>query len=86
LADFKAANFRCDEEFVRRFTAALLAKRFVILTGLAGSGKTKLAQSFARWISPIAAATSDPFTPGTRIPGERVTYIVERTDRLAVEL
>lgn len=85
LADFKAANFRCNEEFVRRFTAALLAKRFVILTGLAGSGKTKLAQSFARWISPIAAAPSDPFTPGTQIPGERITYIVERADRLAVE-
>ena len=85
LADFKAANFRCDEEFIRRFVAALLAKRFVILTGLSGSGKTKLAQSFARWISPIAGATSDPFTPGTEIPAERITYIVERADRLAVE-
>lgn len=29
---------------------ALLAKPFVILTGLAGSGKTKLAQVFAQWI------------------------------------
>src|SRR6266567_1926999 len=35
-----------------RFVASLLAKRFVILTGLAGSGKTKLAQAFARWITP----------------------------------
>jgi 5-methylcytosine-specific restriction protein B len=34
-----------------RFTCALLSKRFVILTGLAGSGKTKLAQAFARWMS-----------------------------------
>lgn len=83
--DFTAANLRCEEEFIRRFAAALLAKRFVILTGLAGSGKTKLAQAFARWISPIAAATSDPFKPGAEIPSDRITYIVKRADRLAVE-
>lgn len=34
-----------------RFTASLLTKPFVILTGLSGSGKTKLAQSFVQWIS-----------------------------------
>ena len=33
-----------------RFVASLLTKPFVILTGLSGSGKTKLAQSFALWI------------------------------------
>ncbi|MEN9677309.1 MAG: hypothetical protein RIS76_3205, partial [Verrucomicrobiota bacterium] len=83
--DFKAANFRCDEELIRRFVAAMLAKRFVILTGLAGSGKTKLAQLFTRWISPIASAALDPFTPGAEIPADRITYIVKRADRLAVE-
>ena len=83
--DFVGANLRCDEEFIRRFAAALLAKPFVILTGLAGSGKTKLAQTFARWISPVAAVSSDPFTPGTEIPSDRITYIVKRADRLAVE-
>jgi hypothetical protein len=39
-------------DFLLRFTAALGAKRFLILSGLAGSGKTKLAQAFARWITP----------------------------------
>ena len=34
-----------------RFCASLLTKRFIILTGLSGSGKTKLAQAFAEWIS-----------------------------------
>ena len=30
----------------------MLSKRFLVLTGLAGSGKTKLAQAFAHWITP----------------------------------
>jgi len=85
LEDFASANFRCQEEFIRRFVAALLAKRFVILTGLAGSGKTKLAQAFARWISPATAGAFDPFTPGAEIPSDRITYVVKRADRLAVE-
>src|SRR5690554_1439987 len=33
-----------------RFLASLLTKPFVILTGLSGSGKTKLAQAFVEWI------------------------------------
>lgn len=63
----------------------MLAKRFVILTGLAGSGKTKLAQVFARWISPRATPLWDPFFAGAEIPSDRVTYIVKKVDRLAVE-
>jgi len=78
---FAAANLRSNEEFIRRFVASLLAKRFVILTGLAGSGKTKLAQAFARWISPIAAAP-DPFTPGTPLSN---SYRVMDADRISVE-
>src|SRR5699024_11376834 len=37
-------------KFITRFTASLLTKPFVILTGLSGSGKTKLAQAFVQWI------------------------------------
>lgn len=36
--------------FIKRFIASLLTKPFVILTGLSGSGKTKLAQAFVQWI------------------------------------
>jgi 5-methylcytosine-specific restriction enzyme B len=39
-----------SEILLYRFTASLLAKPFVILTGLSGSGKTKLAQAFVQWI------------------------------------
>lgn len=33
-----------------RLISSLISKSFVILTGLSGSGKTKLAQSFVQWI------------------------------------
>jgi 5-methylcytosine-specific restriction protein B len=36
---------------INRYIASLLTKPFIILTGLSGSGKTKLAQAFAMWIS-----------------------------------
>jgi len=75
------ANLQCEEQFLRRFLAALLAKRFVILTGLSGSGKTKLAQAFARWITPLESAP-DPFKRGSTI-GK--TYRVLDADRIAVE-
>ena len=34
----------------KRLLGSLLTKRFCILTGLAGSGKTKLAEAFAMWL------------------------------------
>lgn len=47
----KDANLQFDDLFVIRFVASLLAKKFTILTGLSGSGKTKLATTFANWTS-----------------------------------
>lgn len=38
------------EEHVRAFLASMATKRFVILTGLSGSGKTQLALRFGDWI------------------------------------
>ena len=51
-ATSQAVGLRVTENCVVRFAASLLSKRFMILTGLAGSGKTKIAQAFARWITP----------------------------------
>lgn len=39
-----------SKDLVTRFSSSLLTKPFVILTGLSGSGKTKLAQAFSIWI------------------------------------
>lgn len=44
------AGIKTNDKLVSRFASALLTKPFVILTGLSGSGKTKLAQAFAMWI------------------------------------
>lgn len=48
--DFESAGLLFDESDIHRLAAALLAKRFVILSGLSGSGKTRIAQAFAAWL------------------------------------
>jgi len=45
-----SAGLRLSRSLVIRFIASLLTKPFVLLTGLSGSGKTKLAQSFVQWV------------------------------------
>jgi len=49
---FKAKGFQFTEEQVVAFYAALKTKGFVILSGLSGTGKTKLAQLFAELLCP----------------------------------
>ncbi|MDQ3142689.1 MAG: hypothetical protein M3Q56_10640 [Bacteroidota bacterium] len=44
------AGLKFSEIIVSRFVASLCTKPFVICSGLSGSGKTKLAQSFVQWI------------------------------------
>lgn len=39
-----------SDTLINRFVSSLLTKPFVLLTGLSGSGKTKIAQSFVQWI------------------------------------
>lgn len=48
--ELSKARLNISRSLVLRFNTALLTKPFVILTGLSGSGKTKLAQVFALWI------------------------------------
>jgi hypothetical protein len=40
-----------SHNLVNRFISSLLSKPFIVLTGLSGSGKTKLAQAFTYWIT-----------------------------------
>jgi 5-methylcytosine-specific restriction protein B len=43
-------GLQLNPKLTTRFISSLLTKPFVILTGLSGSGKTKLAQAFVQWI------------------------------------
>lgn len=45
------ANCFANKKLCCRFISSLLTKPFVILTGLSGSGKTKIAQAFSMWLS-----------------------------------
>jgi len=51
LTTLEFSGLSYSNELITRFIASLLTKPFVILTGLSGSGKTKLAQAFVTWIS-----------------------------------
>ena len=74
-----------ESVIVTRFAGSLLSKRFLILTGLAGSGKTKLAQALARWIT-LQSVPVDPFKPGSTIKGIQNDYTVVAADAGIVEL
>jgi energy-coupling factor transporter ATP-binding protein EcfA2 len=59
LSDFKIKQFKSateksgltySTELITRYISSLITKPFVLLSGLSGSGKTKLAQAFAQWI------------------------------------
>ncbi len=52
VRDLAPTGLRFSSPQLLRFIASLLSKRFLILTGLAGSGKTKLAQAVAHWLTP----------------------------------
>ena len=47
----KDAGLIFSPQLIKRFIASLCTKPFVICSGLSGSGKTKLAQAFAQWIT-----------------------------------
>ncbi len=86
MDDFSAAGFRVDRRLVHRYVSSLLTKRFVILTGLSGSGKTKLAQAFAAWLTPMSLGKGNLFQVGSELPADRVFYLVEAVDSLSVQL
>ncbi len=50
ISDCEQSGLIYSEKLITRYLSSLATKPFVLLSGLSGSGKTKLAQSFAHWI------------------------------------
>ena len=50
VGDIALSSLLFHKEILTRYISSLITKPFVILSGLSGSGKTKLAQAFAQWI------------------------------------
>ena len=53
VLDFNSSGINYSEPLLTRFISSLTTKPFVLLSGLSGSGKTMLAQSFAQWICEV---------------------------------
>ena len=51
IDSLNASNLSLSFDLPYRFVSSLQTKPFIILTGLSGSGKTKLAEAFSLWIS-----------------------------------
>lgn len=79
------ASLLTNESIALRFISSLISKRFVILTGLSGSGKTKLALAFAKWITD-SSMNYNPrlFNVDEVVRSNRVNYLVISTDNTAV--
>lgn len=71
LAQLEAAQLHFPAEVVASYLLALQAKRFVILSGISGTGKTELARGIARIFQPSAHATRE--TKPVPADGARVT-------------
>ena len=82
--DTHNAGLRVNHPLAHRVLAALLSKPLLIATGLSGSGKTKLVQAIARWLTP-PAVPYDPFFVGASIAADRIVYHVKKSDSLAIE-
>lgn len=84
-SDFLNAGLHVDQSLAKRYVASLLTKRFVILTGLSGSGKTKMAQAFAAWIAANPKSSGKWPQVGDEIPSDRSTYFVDAADSLSIQ-
>ena len=50
IKDYQNSGVIYSDQLITRYISSLVTKPFVLLSGLSGSGKTKLAQSFAQWL------------------------------------
>jgi hypothetical protein len=68
-------GFPFDPDFIARYLASLLAKPFVILAGVSGTGKSKLAELVTEFYC-TAASPGSPI--GTATPGESFVFVASK--------
>lgn len=76
ISDLKNTGLIFSEKLIYRFCASLLTKQFVLLTGLSGSGKTKLAETFSMWIC-RKERNKSLLVKDTIIQGKQAKYFVK---------
>ena len=84
-ASLVSAGLTIEKNVSLSFVVALLSKRFSILTGLSGSGKTLLAHAFAKWISP-RETLKNAFAKNDEIKSARSVYTIKAIDSLGMKV
>jgi hypothetical protein len=72
-----AQGFPFEPDLIARYIASLLAKPFVILAGVSGTGKSKLAELVAEYYARSTVATS-PATSAVAKPGSGFVFTAAR--------
>ena len=82
IKQIDTAGLRYNKNTIIRFISSLISKNFLIITGLSGSGKTRIADAFAKWITPVE--TLKVFYKGLVINSKKSTYEIIDIDRLGL--
>jgi hypothetical protein len=69
----RSQGFPFEPEFIARYLASLLAKPFVILAGVSGTGKSKLAELVAEFYSTTMMSPGSA-AGGAAVPGEAFVF------------
>lgn len=83
IDSMKRSNLNFPTRLPYRFISALQSKPFTILTGLSGSGKTKLAEAFSLWVT-SGLSDSKVFAKGQEVEASRVTYTIQEVESIGL--
>lgn len=82
--DVSKCGLKYDKSLLSRFISALAAKPFVVLSGLAGSGKTKIAQVFTKWLSLDIQSRDNCFYVGQVFCRSRTDFTIVAMDAVGM--
>jgi energy-coupling factor transporter ATP-binding protein EcfA2 len=83
LAALREANLYFSEELVANYLLALQTRRFVILTGMSGTGKSQLARIVAQYFGPKTSAPPTELAPADVVTIQVQPYMLKH-DRMRI--